>query len=76
MLEANFVENTREISCLLKLGNLGAAPGKMIIGIKEIAFMGWNWKTGILSPSAHKLSPILVCEKLHTIKGLSSFFSG
>ena len=74
--EESFVSNTREVCQRLRIANLRASPGKTIIGIEATSIMGWHWNRGTLSPSVHKLNPLSVCEKPHTVKGLRSFLGG
>ena len=38
--------------------------------------MGWQWDLGMLTPSVHKLNPLAVCNKPHTVTGFRSFLGG
>ena len=71
--EPEFIENFEEVCRRLKLSNLRVGPSKMVIGLVSTTILGWEWNRGVLSPSAHKINPLTVCELPKTAKGLRSF---
>ena len=71
--EKEFIENFTEICRRIKNSNLRVGPSKLIVGLVNTTILGWEWNRGVLSPSAHKINPLTVCELPKTAKGLRSF---
>ena len=71
--ETEFIDNFREICQRIKLSNLRVGINKLIVGIVNTSILGWEWNKGTVTPSAHKINPLTVCELPKTIKGLRSF---
>ena len=71
--ENELIDNFKEMCRRLKNSNLRVGASKLVVGLVSTTILGWEWNRGVLSPSAHKINPLTVCELPKTAKGLRSF---
>ena len=60
--EKAFVKNFEEVCRRLLKGNLRVGASKLVVGLVITTILGWEWNRGVLSPSAHKINPLTVCD--------------
>ena len=71
--DAELLSNWIKLLQAFRKNNLRLSATKTVINPQETIILGWQWNSGRISPSSHKLSTLFEASPPTTIKGLRSW---
>ena len=66
-------QNWKQVLQALNNAQLRLSPSKTVICPKSTTILGWNWTSGTLSASKHRISSLSTCSKPNTVRAMRSF---
>ena len=67
------INNWRKVLHRLQENNLKLSASKTVVCPEKTTVLGWIWSNGTLSPSSHKISPLVSTDLLKTCSSMRSY---
>ena len=70
---SSLLSTWKEVLKRLKMNGLKLSPTKTKICPKSASILGWEWESGSIRPSNHRINALLHCDPPTTVKSLRSY---
>ena len=71
--ESDLLQSWREVLNLLQTNGLKLKPSKTVCCPESTIILGWLWKAGTITPTAHRLNTLSQCDLPDTVHKLRQF---